>query len=227
MKLLVIGDHHGDVESTLTYIDKLSGLKFDVIVYSGDFTDINTPKRFTQEDIAQLIIEELRILKKPIVAVPGNTDTVGVVKILEKEDISIHGKGKIIKGVGFYGYGGAKTPFVTPLEPNEEELKAGLEKAWKDVVSAKQKIQVTHIPPYGTRLDIIQAGSHIGSEVVKDFIELHKPIVSVSGHILEARGTDKLDNTFLINAGKFPEGYFGLVDIEGDSVKGKILNLIE
>lgn len=226
MDLLVIGDHHGDIENTLAYLDKLSEFKFDVVVYGGDFTDVNVPKGFTQEDIAQLIIEELKILKKPIVAVPGNTDTVGVVKILEREDINIHGKGKIIKDTGFYGYGGAKTPFGTPLEPSEDELKSGLEKAWKDVVDAKQKVQVTHNPPQGTRLDIIRGGTCVGSNVVREFIETHKPVVAVSAHVLEARGTDRLENTFLINSGKFPEGYFGLVNIQDDSVKGKVLNLI-
>ncbi|RKY24060.1 MAG: hypothetical protein DRP62_04620 [Planctomycetota bacterium] len=226
MDLLIIGDHHGDIENTLTYLEKLAELKFDVIVYSGDFTDVNTPKGFTQEDIAELIIEELKTLKKPIVAVPGNTDTSEIVKILEREKISIHGKGKVIKGVGFYGYGGAKTPFGTPLEPSEEELKSGLEKAWKDIINTKQKIQVTHSPPYGTRLDVVQAGAHVGSRVVEEFIKSHKPIVAVSGHVLEARGTDKLGTTFLINAGKFPEGYFGLVNIQNNIVSGNVLNLI-
>ncbi len=226
MDLLVIGDHHGDIENTLTYIEKLSELKFDVIIYSGDFTDVNTPKGFTQKDIAELIIEELKTLNKPIVAVPGNTDTAEIVKILEREKISIHGKGKVIRDFGFYGYGGAKTPFGTPLEPSEEELKSGLEKAWKDIINIKQKIQVTHNPAYGTRLDIIQAGAHVGSKVVEEFIKTYKPIVAVSAHVLEARGTDKIEDTFLINTGKFPEGYFGLVNIQGNEVKGRVLNLI-
>ncbi len=227
MNLLVLGDHHGDVENTLTYLEKLSKFKFDVIVYSGDFTDVNTPKGFNQEDIAELIIEELKTLKKPIVAVPGNTDTKNVVELLEKNGISVHGKGKIIGGFGFYGYGGAKTPFNTSLEPSEDELRLGLESAWKDVANTKQKIQVTHAPPYGTRVDIVRGGLHVGSKVVEEFIRTHKPVAAISGHVLEARGTDMLDGVFIINPGKFSEGYFGLVNINEDRVTGKVLSLIE
>lgn len=227
MDLLVLGDHHGDIENTLKYLEKLSELKFDVIIYSGDFTDINAPKGFTQRDITELIVEELKTLEKPVFAVPGNNDTKGVIEVLKNESISLHGKGKIMDDYGFYGFGGAKTPFGTPLEPSEEELKSGLEKAWNDVVGAKYKIQVTHNPPHGTRLDIIRVGSHVGSNAVREFIKTKKPILAISAHIHEAKGTDMLGNSFLINGGKFPEGYFGLVNIKDGSVTGKVLNLIE
>jgi len=227
MNILIISDIHGDVENLLRYSDKLQELKFDVIVCPGDFTDLNTPKGFTQEDIAKLITEELKIFKKPILSVPGNMDTKKIIDFFEKEGFSIHGKGKVINEFGFYGYGGAKTPFKTNTEPSEEELKLGLKNAWKDVEKSKYKIQVTHNPPNGTRLDIIQSGVHVGSKTVKDFIETHEPIVAISAHIHEARGVNDLKKTFLINSGRFPEGYFGLVNIENGSVKGKVLNLNE
>lgn len=227
MNILVISDIHGDLENLLTYSDKLKELKFDVIVCPGDFTDLNTPKGFTQEDIAKLIIEELKIFKKPIVTVPGNMDTKNIIEIFEKEGVSIHGRGKIINEFGFYGFGGAKTPFKTNTEPSEEELKLGLKNALRDVKKVKYKIQVTHNPPTGTRLDIIQSGVHVGSKIIRVFIETHEPTVAISAHIHEARGIDNLKKTFLINSGRFPEGYFGLINIEGGSVKGRVLNLNE
>ena len=208
MDIIIFSDIHGDVENLLTYFDKIKELKFDVVVCPGDFTDINTPKNFTQEDITKLIITELRGLKKPILAVPGNVDTKNIIEIFEKEDISIHGKGKIIGDFGFYGYGGAKTPFETNIEPSDEELKNGLGNAWGVVEKTKYKIQVTHNPPFGTRMDMVQSGAHVGSETIKEFIELHEPVLAISAHIHEARGTDHLKKTFLINSGRFPEGYF-------------------
>jgi len=227
MRIVVVSDIHGDIENMLMYLDKIKELKFDVAVCPGDFTDINTPRGFGQEEVARLIVEELKTLKKPVIAVPGNVDTKDIIEILKKEGVSVHGSGMIVNGFGFYGYGGAKTPFGTNIEPSEEEMGLGLNNAWKDIKNTKYKIQITHAPPSGTRLDTIQSGVHVGSDVIKNFIETHQPILAVSAHIHEARGIDRLKDTFLINAGRFSEGYFGLINIENGSVNGKILNLIE
>lgn len=227
MDLLVIGDNHGDIENMISYLEKLESFKFDVVIYMGDFTDLNILKGFTQKDIAKILIEEMKTLKKPILAVPGNNDTKDVIELMEKEDISIHGKGKIIGDYGFYGFGGAKTPFATPFEPTEQELKEGLGRGYNQVLSAKYKIQITHNPAYNTQMDIIRAGVHVGSQVVRGFIENKKPILALSAHIHEAKGTDRLDETFLLNPGKFPEGYFGLININGKNVNGKVLNLCD
>lgn len=227
MKLLVLGDNHNDIENVLLFLDKIRGNEFDVVVYSGDFTDVNTPKGFTQEDIAKLLIEELKTLNKPLVAIPGNNDAKSIIPLLEKEGISIHGKGKVIKDVGFYGYGGAKTPFNTTIEPSEDEVKAGLNVGWSAVDKAKFKVQVTHNPPLNTRLDMITAGLHVGSKVVRDFIETKKPVVAISAHIHEARGIDRLGSVFLMNSGRFSEGYCGLVEIKDSGTDGNILNLSE
>jgi len=227
MDIVIVSDIHGDVENLLAYLDKIKELKFDVIVCPGDFTDVNTPKGFAQEDVAKLIISELKSLKVPVVAVPGNVDPKSIIKSLESEDVSIHGQGKIVKGAGFFGYGGAKTPFETNIEPTEEEIKLGLQNAYKDVERAKYKVQVTHVPPHGTRLDLIQTGIHVGSDAVESFIKTHRPVLAISAHIHEARGTDKLKDTFLINSGRFPEGYFGLVNVDNGVVSGKVLNITE
>lgn len=227
MRVLVVGDNHNDIENMLTFLDKLRDNDFDVVVYSGDFTDVNTPKGFTQEDIAKLLIEELKIFKKPIVAIPGNNDTWGVIDLIEREGISIHGKGKVIKDVGFYGFGGAKTPFKTTIEPSDDELRSGLNRGWMDVEKAKIKVQVAHNPPLNTRLDMISFGTHVGSSVVRGFIENKKPVVAVSAHIHEARGVDRLGKTLLINAGRFSEGYYGLVEIKNGVAEGNVYNLME
>jgi len=226
MDIVVISDIHGDVENLITYLDKIKEYKFDVVVCPGDFTDANAPRGFTQEDIARLIIKELKMLKKPILAVPGNMDPKNIIKILEEEKISIHGKGVGIDDCGFYGCGGAQTPFGTNIEPTEEETKTKLKEALNDVKNFKYKVQVTHNPPNGSRLDMIQSGFHVGSNAVREAIELYNPLAAISSHIHEAKGTDQLKNTFLMNSGRFPEGYFGLINIGDGFVNGKIINLL-
>lgn len=228
MDIIAISDVHGDIENLLGFLDKIRSLKFDVIIYAGDFTDVNVPKGFTLNDVTKIIIKELKTLNKPVLAVPGNMDLKDTIEILEKENVSIHNKGKVIGNFGFYGFGGAKTPFNCPFEPSEEELKIGLKKSYNEIISQNHKIQITHNPPLGSKLDMISSGAHVGSKVVKEFIETNKPIVAISAHIHEAKGIDKLGETFLLNPGRFPEGHFGLITIEDDGkVNGKVLNLVE
>lgn len=224
LRILAIGDIHNDVENMMQFLDKVTMLEFDVVVCPGDFTDV-APKGFSQEEIGRLIIEELKGLKAPLLVVPGNWDS-SLIKMFEEEKISVHGKGKIINGVGFYGFGGAKTPFGTAYEPEESELENGLKKAFENIKNAKLKVQVTHNPPVSTKLDLISSGAHVGSEVVRSFIETKKPQVAICAHIHEARGVDIIGPTKVINPGRFPEGYCGIIDIVEGNVDAKIINLI-
>jgi len=157
--------------------------------------------------------------------VPGSWDK-ELISMFDKEGISLHGKGRIIDGVGFYGFGGAKTPFGLPLEPDDIEIEAGLERSFRDVAKAEVKIQLTHNPPKNTTLDMIPNGIHVGSDAVRKFIERSQPNVAVCSHIHESKGVDSIKNTKIINCGRFPEGYVGIIDVEKDSVEAKLFNLI-
>ena len=226
MNFLAIGDHHNDIENNLSYMDKVQEVGFDAILYMGDFTDVKQQRGFDQVDIARIIIEGLKVFKKPIFPVPGNNDNWDVVRLLEKEKISVHGKGKVWGDFGVFGFGGAKTPFNTTIEPSDSDLKQGLEKAFSNVKDCKYKIQITHNPPRQTKVDMIRSGVHVGSDVVRSFTEEKNPELVVCGHIHESRGVDMLKKVFLINPGRFPEGYFGLVNFEDGVVTGRVLNLI-
>lgn len=225
MRILIVSDIHNDIENLMKFLDELKNVKFDVLVCPGDLTDTLTPKGFSKEEIGKLIIEEFKTLKKKILVVPGNQDK-ELIQLFEEEGISLHGKGKIIEDYGFYGFGGAKTPFGTSLEPTEEEIKNGLEKALNDVKKLKKKIQVTHVPPARTKIDKIFTGAHVGSETVRRFIEEKQPLLAISAHVHEARGVDEIGRTKIINSGRFPEGYYGLVEINDEIEKIEIINLI-
>ncbi len=224
MRILAIADIHNDVENMLQFLDKAKSMNFDVIVCPGDFTDI-APKGFSQKEIGILLLEELKSTGKPIIAVPGNWD-IDLVDFFEKDDVSVHGRGKKIGDVGFYGFGGAKTPFGTAYEPEESELEEGIRKSYEDVKDAKYKVLVTHNPPKDTRVDTITTGVHVGSAAVRKFIEKHQPDAVVCGHIHEARGKDEIGRSKIVNPGRFPEGYCGIVDINDDGTDIKIVNLI-
>ena len=228
MRIIAIGDVHNDIENLIQFLEKVKSLSPDVIVFSGDFIDIGIAFRgFSWSDMSKVVLEELNALNVPILAIPGNHDK-DILPILEERGVSIHSNGKILDGVGFYGFGGAKTPFGTPFEPEEEELEAGLRKAYEKVKNAKIKVQITHNPPYNTKLDRITSGAHVGSKVVRKVIEELKPNVAICAHIHEARGVDTIGDTKMLNAGRFPEGYCGVIDIDvpNSNVSAKIVNLI-
>lgn len=225
MRILVVADIHNDVENMIPYIEKVKELNVDLVVCPGDFTDSNLPKGFSRSEMTKLILEELKSLGKPVLVVPGNQDK-DVLQVFEKSGVNLHGTGKIIGDIGFYGFGGAKTPFNSPLEPSETEIENGLKKAYEKVKAAKIKVQVTHSPPANTKIDIIPSGAHVGSEVVRKFIEENQPAAAISAHVHESRGTDTVGNCKIINSGRFPEGYCGLIEIDGNSVTAKIINLI-
>lgn len=223
---MVLSDIHGDIENVIELLDKVSMLNFDCIIYSGDFTDIGViHKGLENVEVAELILEELSSLGKPIFAVPGNHDR-DLIPILEKSGVSLHKRGRIIGDLGVYGFGGARTPFGTTLEPTEKEISEGLASAYKEVERIKTKIQVTHMPPVRTKLDVTYTGAHVGSQAVRKFIEEKKPIVAICAHIHEARGLDEIDGTKLINTGRFPEGYCGMVSVKKEEATTKIINLI-
>ncbi|HLD86626.1 MAG TPA: metallophosphoesterase, partial [Candidatus Nanoarchaeia archaeon] len=50
----------------------------------------------------------------------------------------------------------------------------------------KKTIYVIHAPPYGSNLDIISSGAHVGSKSVREFIEKHNPLATLHGHIHES-----------------------------------------
>ena len=225
MRILALSDMHNDVENLMPYIEKAAELKPDVVVCPGDFTDVNLPKGFSRVEMAKLVIAELGSFGKPIMAVPGNQDK-EIIGVLERGGVSIHGTGRIIDSVGFYGFGGAKTPFGTSYEPDESEIESGLEKAYEYVKQAKVKVQVTHNPPARTKLDMIPSGAHVGSETVRMFIEKNQPLVAIAAHVHESRNVDSIGSCKIINSGRFPEGYCGLVEIDDGSASVKIVSLV-
>lgn len=226
MEILAVACVHNDIENLMKLIDAVREQDFDAVVFPGDFTDLNLPKGFTRVDVAKIVVAELESLGKPLICVPGSWDK-DVSPYLEKKGISVHGRGKIINGIGFYGYGGARTPFNTLFEPADGEIELGLIKAYEDVKGAEAKVQVTHMPPARTAIDKIFSGAHVGSEAVRKFIEEKRPEVAISAHIHEARGVDDLGQTRLVNPGRFPEGNAAIISVRKGHSEAKIISLIQ
>jgi len=66
---------------------------------------------------------------------------------------------------------------------------------------------VFHSPPYGTALDQIAEGVHVGSHETRRFLERAKPLLGLHGHIHESpavsrRFADRIGETVCVNAGQ-------------------------
>ena len=218
MKIISFGDIHEDSGNLRLLKNELENA--DIVIVTGDLTNYSGKKE------AGKIIEEIMRYNENILAQMGNLDQPEVNDYLNEKGINLHRNGFIKDDIGIFGVGGSNlTPFRTPTEFSEDEIEAFLLEGLEKVREAKFKILVPHMPPKDTKIDVITTGAHVGSQSVRDFILRHKPDISLSGHIHEARGTDKLEGTLIFNAGMFRDG--GYVKItkqsEGLSAELKII----
>ncbi|RLJ08171.1 MAG: YfcE family phosphodiesterase [Candidatus Aenigmatarchaeota archaeon] len=213
MRLLVLADIHGQWQELDRIIDAVKDEDFDAVICPGDFTDMfSVPPEFTQMDVGNMVLQRLLTLKKPLFAVPGNHDPYELLDLLDDFDVNCHGKLKQLKGYQIAGWGGAVTPFHTKFEPTDEETQDALR-----LIEEQKRgklIFLTHNPPYNTQMDRTISGQHVGSKLIRDFIERVQPVLVISAHIHEAFGQDTLNNTVIFNPGPVYEGRYGLVTLE-------------
>lgn len=220
MKVIAISDIHEHLDTIKLIYNDIKNA--DVLVISGDITIYGNSRS------AVKVISNIRRINNNILAVIGNLDDESVLKYLESENISIHGRGCQIDNVGFFGVGGSnKTPFNTPTEYSEETIKEILSKGYEMVKDAEVKIMVTHMPPFNTKCDLTASGQHVGSTAVRKFITQNLPHINLTGHIHESKNVDTVGRTKIINTGLFEEGgyaYFDTSDSSGFFKNATLLN---
>jgi Icc-related predicted phosphoesterase len=215
MKIISFGDIHEDFSNLIPLKDELENA--DLVIVTGDLTNFNGRKE------AEKVIDEIMKYNENILAQLGNLDQPEVNDYLTEKGINLHRNGFIRDDIGIFGVGGSNpTPFNTPTEFSEDEIETFLLDGVDKVRDAKFKIMVPHMPPKDTKLDIISAGAHVGSQSVRDFILKYKPDIALSGHIHEARGSDKIENTVAFNAGMFREGGYVIVTKTSEELSAEL-----
>jgi hypothetical protein len=220
VKILAVSDLHGsNIPELHSY---LKNNRVDIIVVAGDITHFGPP------ELAEELLNDLASHKIPVVAVPGNCDPHGIASRIENSRaINIHARTLSVKDVAFCGLGGSNpTPFNTPLELGEDEIRSELDKLLENLKGNDRLILVTHAPPHGTGVDRIPSGDNVGSTGVRDVIEKHQPCINICGHIHESPGVERLGETLIVNPGQLSEGRAALIEIDEDgSVRAEIINL--
>jgi len=188
VRILGVSDIHNSRLRVRIINDVISEHSPDVVVIAGDLTT------FGPSENARRIIDEID--SDNILVIPGNTDPVDVLKFIElSKGVNIHGKEVHIKGLKFVGFGGSPiTPFGCPFEFSEESISEKLSRLNVD----ESTIFVTHAPPKGI-LDLTATGVHAGSESIRKYVEEKKPFLHIFGHIHEAVGLEKREETTFVN----------------------------
>jgi uncharacterized protein len=103
---------------------------------------------------------------------------------------------------------GGLRAFTFKGRERQESLAKDLDRLERDLPpESSPLICVLHSPPYGTSLDQIAKGVHVGSRETRRFLERRRPQMGLHGHIHESpavsgRFAELLGSTICVNAGQ-------------------------
>ncbi|EFW37616.1 metallophosphoesterase [Treponema phagedenis] len=217
MKVLIISDGHGAIDNLRLL--KSEAEQCDFVIFGGDFAAFNKP------ETGLPFLKELVKLHDTVFAVLGNCDEPDFIEHLDAAGISIEKSLSQYEGLMLTGSGGgSKFTGTTPYERTDEELVSDLhlveENFSEDESPINNLIVVAHNPPHKTKLDKVAPLVHVGSPLIRSFIEKHQPLLVVSGHIHESFATDTLGNSVLVNPGALVEGRYARAEINGNKKQG-------
>lgn len=206
MKVLLLTDIHGEVEKLEKIVEKED---FEALLCAGDLSDANKFDDYngTLEQVLDAFERQGKIAK----TVPGNMDIEeDCMKQLIQRRMNIHKKVASFEEFDVVGFGGGTTPFDTPFEPDEEEIRETIEALYPRMRS-NTKVAVIHQPPFGSSVDVVD-DEHVGSEEVRKLIENLDLDLVLTGHIHESRSIDNISDTAVVNPGPVLEGYYGVAE---------------
>jgi uncharacterized protein len=175
LKLLIFSDIHGDRAA----LEKLMAIEADYYFAAGDLANFGRGLD-AMGPIMQKRAERMYVL-------PGNHESEADMERFCREFgfHTFHGRTMEIAGhhVADLGYSN-QTPFNTPGEYSEQELRDRLDK----FSGLDPLVLICHTPPKNTALDRAGEGLHFGSEAISEFIQREQPAYFYCGHIHEAAG---------------------------------------
>jgi len=192
IKILAVGDIHGDERFVKKLAEKSKKENVDLIILAGDLT-------FAEQSTKNIIGPFIKA-KKQVLLIPGNHESVATANFFEEMYLktkNIHGHSFIKNNLGIFGAGGGD---VGIYHIKDSEIFDLLKKGNKKIMGLDKKIMVTHMHPRGTKSEF---SGFKGSKAVRKAIEEFQPDIAIFAHIHEAAGTeDKIGKTRVINVSR-------------------------
>ena len=208
MRILAFTDFHGNPDAYQRAGKLIQTGNWTCVIVAGDIVN-HDPEAAKQR------LTELASAGVPLLFVPGNMDNPALGDWSGTNSVhALHGRCTTIAGDNYAGLGGAPlgagvTPFEIPDAQAEQLLNGSMADFKKGPL-----VLVSHCPPKDTKIDLVPGGDHIGSSVVRRFVEKFKPAVVISGHVHEARGLDSIGETQLVNTGPAKTGNCAEITLE-------------
>jgi uncharacterized protein len=200
---------HGHVEAVADVVAALDDL--DLLIVGGDITTAGTP------DDAEQAIRSWLPLAPRLLALAGNMDSPEIDDRLAELGVALDGRGVSLGDIGVFGVSAAPiSPLATPYELADDELERRIARGHAAVDGCRVTVFCPHAPPAGTVCDRLASGEHVGSAVVRGFVEHEQPDLVLCGHIHEARGTDTVGSSRIVNPGPVRAGHYAVVEIDGE-----------
>lgn len=226
MKLLVISDIHGN-KGILHKMDDIF-TNVDGVLFAGDFAVCFEPETGLE------VLEDMCKKHENLFAVRGNCDSIDFIDELEERGVCAENTISFLNGISIAGSGGALIfKDNTEFERQEDDLLSDFD-ILKNTVSQsgenslwKSTILISHNPPKANNIDKIAAGFNVGSQKFTELIEENQPLAVICGHIHEAAGIEKINNTTVINPGSLDENSYAILEIEKDEEENWFVKNVE
>lgn len=193
MKILALGDLHGDIGLAKKLAERAEKEKVDLVVLCGDITNF--------EMSTDNLIGPFTAKKQKVLLIPGNHETIATADFLAQRygATNLHGYSIKTGDVGLFGCGGAN---IGLFQLEEKEIYDLLKKGHDYIKDAKTKIMVTHVHPSNTKMEKFTSFFK-GSTGIRKALETFQPDILLCSHVHEAEGIEeKVGNTRVINVGK-------------------------
>lgn len=211
MRILVISDLHGDLDSVWEAIDQFAP---DALLCCGDWGD---PEELSESALVALPA------KLPVLTTFGNHDPLALLPRLQNADGSSvllgQGETRTFAGVSVAAIGGiwAKS-HRQPHYVTDEDVAAAAAKIQQN---GPVDVLMTHGCPVGLA-DVTPKGNHGGQRCFLDAFHTIAPRVHLCGHLHVAQERVLKDGRQVLNVGATPAGSVAVLEAEGTQLTARL-----
>jgi Icc-related predicted phosphoesterase len=192
LKVLAIGDIHGDTGLVKRLAKKAEKENVDLVILAGDLTWAETS--------TENLIGPFTKKNKEVLLISGNHESIATADFLADmypNAKHIHGYSVKKGNVGIFGAGGTE---IGIHGISDKEIFNTLKKGHDKVKDLNKKIMVTHMHPKGSKSEF---SGFKGSKAVKKAIDKFKPDIVINSHIHEASGIEEyMGKSKVVNVSK-------------------------